>query len=105
MTVGEFAEGVATIGRRYKGSVTSWGRTTKRAMAVGGFAGDPHTWWVGADMVYDDAPPDLAELQIIAKAVGLKVIREDAKPHDHFQPWSFPAGAVLHYAYTPDNAA
>jgi hypothetical protein len=82
MTSAEFATAVAQIGQQYHGSVTSWGRTVKHSIAVGGFNGDPHTWWLGADMVYDTPPPQT--LNAAATALGLHVIHEGT--HDHFQP-------------------
>lgn len=94
MTVKEFAEAIATIGRQYKGSVTSWGRSPKRSVAVGGFDGDPHTWWLGVDMVYDTGP-NQPLVDILARSLGLKVIHENG--HDHFQPFDFPAGPVQEY--------
>lgn len=97
MTIGQFAEAVAEIGQNYRGSVTSWGRTDFHAKQVGGFAGDPHTWWVGADMVYDSGPPPIVEISLIARTLGLKVLRETGKPHDHYQPLDIPAGPVASY--------
>lgn len=93
MTVADFALAVSVIGKKYKGSVTSWGRTTKHAIAVGGFDGDPHTWWLGADLVYDDIPGK--GLDADAHALGLKVIHEGS--HDHLQPLDFPPGKVTQY--------
>src|SRR5262245_23499415 len=97
MTIGQFCEAVAQIGQEYGGSVTSWGRTDLHAKHVGGFPGDPHTWWVGADMIYDTGPPPMAELTLRARALGLKVLREQGKPHDHYQPADIPAGRVVAY--------
>lgn len=95
MTIGQFAEAVATIGEEYAGNVTSWGRTDAHSKAVGGFPGDPHTWWLGADMIYDNGFPSIAELTLRARALGLKVLRE--KHHDHYQPLDIPAGKVVAY--------
>lgn len=82
MTIGQFAEAIAQIGHKYSGSITSWGRTVKHSIQVGGFNGDPHTWWLGADMVYDGVPTP--NLDTDATALGLHVIHEGT--HDHFQP-------------------
>lgn len=82
MTISEFCVAVATIGKRYQGSVTSWGRSVKHSTDVGGFNGDPHTWWLGVDMIYDSPPTP--QLDVDAKTLGLKVLHE--KGHDHFQP-------------------
>jgi len=95
VTIGQFAESVADVGQRYGGNITSWGRTDAHSKSVGGFAGDPHTWWVGADMIYDAGWPPMVELSMYAKARGLKVIRETH--HDHYQPLDIPAGAVSAY--------
>src|SRR5262245_61927764 len=86
MTIGSFAEAIARLLAKHGGSVTSWGRSDARSRQVGGFGGDPHTWWLGCDAVYDAGPPDLGALKHEAAAMGLKVIRETGKPHDHFQP-------------------
>jgi hypothetical protein len=83
MTVQQFAGAVAQIGQTYAGSITSWGRTVKHSIQVGGFDGDPHTWWLGADMVYD-SPPVQASLEADCALVGLHVIHEGS--HDHYQP-------------------
>lgn len=103
MTVIEFAEACYNYGIKYGASVTSWGRTNERAVMVGGFQGDPHTWWRGADFVYNHGPnrlgaenhrrapqscPDCSEF-------GLKIIHE--KSHDHAQPKDFPPGKVTKY--------
>jgi hypothetical protein len=105
VTIGQFAEALAQIGQNYRGSVTSWGRTDQHAKQVGGFAGDPHTWWLGADMIYDTGFPPIVELTLIAKTLGLKVIREQGSPHDHYQPLDMPAGPVTAYGGTTRTLA
>lgn len=97
MTIGAFCEAVAEIGRRHGGSVTSWGRSDTRAKTVGGFAGDPHTWWVGADVVYDNGPPPFDLLRAEALGLGLRLIRETGKPHDHYQPLDMASGPLTSY--------
>jgi hypothetical protein len=82
MTIAQFAEAVAQIGQKYQGSITSWGRTVKHSIQVGGFNGDPHTWWLGADMTYDSPPTP--NLDADATKLGLHVIHEGS--HDHYQP-------------------
>src|SRR5216684_3162651 len=92
MTIGEFCESVAQVGKKYNGSITSWGRSPAHSKAVGGSPTDPHTQWVGADMIYDSGAnrgdtthpqypphscPQCGEL-------SLKVLHE--KAHDHYQP-------------------
>ncbi len=94
MTVAGFAAAVYAIGKKYNGSITSWGRSEAHSKSVGGFAGDPHTWWLGADMIYDTGPNN-HDVDMIAETLGLRVIHENG--HDHFQPRDFPAGPVLKY--------
>lgn len=103
MTTFEFAAAILDYADRYAASISSWKRTTKRSILVGGFEGDPHTWGLGADFIYDDGPnrpgasthsrsphscPGCADF-------GLKIIHE--KSHDHAQPMDFPAGKVTKY--------
>ena len=95
MTVGIFCENVKALVEPHGGSVTSWGRSDKRNQSVGGIPNGPHTWWLGADIVYDDAVPNILALQSEATRLGLKVIREPG--HDHIQPLNFPAGSVTSY--------
>jgi hypothetical protein len=96
VTVEEFARAIVTLRRRYNGWVTSWGRSDRHSVDAGGFAGDPHTWDLGVDMLYT-VRPDLDTLRAEAEALGLKVLREVTKPHDHYQPADFPAGPVVSY--------
>jgi len=93
MNTAQFAEKIVAIRRKYKGSVTSWGRSDAHAVAVGGFAGDPHTWDLGVDMVYDSGANAATDAD--AHSMGLKVLHE--KGHDHYQPADFPAGPVHSY--------
>ena len=82
MTPDAFATAVRTLCQTYGGSVTSWGRTIAHNAAVGGVKGSAHTWWVGADVVWDSIPtPSMAQEAFTA---GLRVIHE--RDHDHFQP-------------------
>jgi hypothetical protein len=97
MTVEAFARAVVTIRRKYGGWVTSWGRTDLHSAVVGGFPGDPHTWDLGVDMLYH-VRPEFTDLRMEAEALGLAVIREELKPHDHFQPSDMEAGPVTVYA-------
>jgi hypothetical protein len=83
MTPVEFAAAIIEIGQKYDGSVRSWGRTVAHSIAVGGFASDPHTWWLGCDMTYD-SPPVEHNLQADCARLGLRVLHE--KSHDHYQP-------------------
>lgn len=96
MTVPEFAVAVVYIRRKYSGWVTSWGRSDQHSVDAGGFAGDPHTWDLGADMLYTIRPP-FDELEATARTHGLRVLRETGKPHDHFQPLDMPPGPLADY--------
>lgn len=81
----QFATAVRHFCQEYRGSVTSWGRTVFRSKLVGGFASDPHTWWLGADVVWD-TPYELDVIVAAARLYGLWLIRETKSPHDHLQP-------------------
>ena len=94
MTLSQFCDAVAAVGKAHGGSVTSWGRSPQHSVRVGGFVGDPHTWWLGVDMVYDTGA-NRPEVDQMAQALGLKVLHE--KGHDHYQPADFPAGPVTKY--------
>jgi hypothetical protein len=98
MTLGEFAEAAAQYCLMMDGSVTSWGRTTKRNTAVGGAKMSGHRFFRGLDVVYDDPTmlqadhptyPDGVRI-IIARRLGLKLIPE--RDHDHLQPLDWEAG-------------
>jgi hypothetical protein len=86
MTVLQFAQAAYVYCQKTAGSCTSWGRTVKHSIAVGGFDGDPHTWWVGADIVYDTLI-DEQQAKKLAQSLGLLLIRE--KDHDHLQPLGY----------------
>jgi hypothetical protein len=106
VTVGAFCEAVEIVRRQYRGSVRSWGRSDAHAVAVEGFSGDPHTWGLGADMIYDTGPNRPGAFghrrsprscrECSGDGRGLKVIHEPG--HDHYQPLDFPAGPVTAYA-------
>ena|SRR5438876_2487493 len=55
-----------------------------------GTEGDPHTWFLGADVVYDRpgaavaTDPNKPEVEADAATLGLRVLHETT--HDHFQP-------------------
>lgn len=83
MYVEEFAVRIYSLCRKFNGSVTSWVRTAKRNSLVGGHPQSEHLVGLGADIVWDD-PPALAEVQVVAVDLGLKVVREN--DHDHIQP-------------------
>lgn len=87
MTIGEFAEAVATYGLVMGGWVTSWGRTKHHNTTVGGVPYSAHRFWRGCDMLYDDPPPREERVET-GRRLGLLVIIEG--DHDHLQPldWS-----------------
>ena len=103
MTVSEFAAAVKALVEPWGGNVTRWGSTNAHSKAIGGFSYDPHTWWLGMDVVYDgtdDSPRDLGHPLSplscrICSTTMLKVIHEAT--HDHIQPMDFPAGPVHTY--------
>lgn len=101
MTLEEFCRAIYAVGKKYNGSITSWGRSPAHSLAVGGKANDPHTLWFGADMVYDSGPNrgDATHQQYTAATPhscplcaedGLKVLHE--KGHDHYQPMDLVPG-------------
>lgn len=93
MTESQFADAVRLLCQEFGGSVTSWGRTDAHSKSVGGFAGDPHTHWYGADVVWDEQPSGFAlQIRQAAYTVGLWVIWEGN--HTHFQPRTYPAGPL-----------
>lgn len=101
MTKSEFDAAVDALLVQFGGSLTSGRRTDKHAIAVGGFAGDPHTWGLGADVVWDDpitSNPSTFAANLVNKTandLGLHALFE--LNHTHFQPLNFPAGVVTSY--------
>ena len=83
MTPEVFATAIRQLCQAFGGSVTSWGRTEAHNRAVGGVAGSPHTWWVGADIVWD-AVPHPTTIEEYAGALGLHCLWEGT--HTHVQP-------------------
>lgn len=65
-------------------SVTSWGRSEKRNVAVGGHLKSQHMDWSACDIVWDaNARPPTPTLQMYCKSVGLEVVPEG--DHDHIE--------------------
>lgn len=101
MTVEEFARAVVTVRRRYRGKISSWGRSSFFKI---GFPDDPHEWDLGVDMTYPEGPnrvgsdshPKFPKSCPSCSEEGLKVIHEPG--HDHYQPRDFPMGSVRAYA-------
>lgn len=85
MTETEFADAIRILCQRFGGSVTSWGRTVAHNKAVGGVMGSAHTWFLGADVVWDSRPPGFTfTVQDAAYLLGLWTLWEP--DHTHFQP-------------------
>jgi hypothetical protein len=79
---------------RFSASVTSWIRTKDHNNLVGGVPTSRHLDGEATDLVYDDAPPALSDVNAIAADYGCHVSRElgpahadGQKPfsHDHVQ--------------------
>jgi hypothetical protein len=83
MTVGEFAEAVASLAFIVPFSETSGGRSVKRNFAVGGQPLSAHLLFLGRDIVLDD-PKDKTRLLLLAKKRGLAAV--DEKDHIHLEP-------------------
>src|SRR5436309_1557143 len=83
MTPGELWCAVRIVLGCYQGSETSGSRTPLHNDTIGGKPDSPHLVGLGQDVVWD-SPPKLLELQRIAQAMRVAVIRRD--DHDHFQP-------------------
>lgn len=108
MDIETFARAIVTIRRKYRGTITSWGRDDGDAI---GIPAGPHGWDLGADMVYffqgkrvpnrpgSEDHPKFPQSCPICSEEGLKVIHEvpPRQPHDHYQPADFPAGKVITY--------
>lgn len=85
MTTTEFADAIQILCQRFGGSVTSWGRTVAHNKMVGGVSGSAHTWFLGADVVWDAQPSGFAlAVRQAAYDLGLWVLWEG--DHTHFQP-------------------
>ncbi len=76
-------EYVAWVCLTYHGSVTSWWRSVARNMAKGGVENSKHLYGLAVDVVYDGPAPPLADLQAVATAYFIRIVREP--DHDHFQ--------------------
>lgn len=73
---------VLSVCQQHGGSVTSWFRTrAHNASLAGSVANSEHLGGYACDVVWDEAPPPLSDLQDPAGIVV--VVREG--DHDHFQ--------------------
>jgi hypothetical protein len=77
------AEFVEWVCRTYAGSVTSWWRSPRRNLAKGGVHDSLHVSGEAADVVYDGEPPHVGDLEMVAAAYFVEVVREG--DHDHFE--------------------
>jgi len=111
MTPHEFLTAVMVYCTLVGGSVSSWGRTQRRNILVGGVPYSPHRFWLGADVELDSALTS-AELATIATRSGIPLPRPvavavaerveiaerlglwlQANPgYDHLQPAEWRAG-------------
>jgi len=79
----EFAERCMVVSLKWRGSVTSWGRTEKRNEFVHGVAGSYHLTWLGMDVVLDDQKKSL-DFEKDCAIFGLQALYE--QDHYHLQP-------------------
>lgn len=79
----EFLLALMQLYSRYPFSETSGQRTPQRNLDVDGVTYSPHQYWVGRDLIFDDAPAP-EDLENAAGRLGLKLIRE--RDHYHVQP-------------------
>lgn len=83
MTPFDFIELVVFLCSKHRGSISSWGRTSKHNCDVGGVPDSYHILWMGVDVVLDDMAQN-ASFEADAKKLGLDPILEG--DHYHLQP-------------------
>ena len=74
---------VIFISYKYRGSVSSWGRTAKHNKEVGGVEGSIHLLWLGVDVVLDEMKKSL-EFEKDCDKLGMVALFEG--DHYHLQP-------------------
>lgn len=79
----DFIERVIFLCSKHRGSVSSWGRTPKHNVDVGGVDGSIHMVWIGCDVVLDVMKQN-PEFEADAKMMGLLALYEG--DHYHLQP-------------------
>lgn len=79
----EFVQSVILLCSKYRGSVSSWGRTPKHNKDVGGVENSIHMLWLGCDVVLDEMSTNV-KFEADAEFLGLKAIFE--VDHYHLQP-------------------
>lgn len=68
---------------KFRGSVSSWGRTVKHNKDVGGVENSYHMIWMGCDVVLDEMVKNV-QFEFDATRLGLDPILEG--DHYHLQP-------------------
>jgi hypothetical protein len=79
----ELIELVVFLCSKYRGSISSWGRTFKHNMDVGGVPNSYHQLWMGVDIILDEMVKN-DSFEADAKKLGLDPILEG--DHYHLQP-------------------
>lgn len=87
MTVEEFASSACDYCMAFSGSVTSWGRTVRHNLAVGGVPRSAHLAFLAVDVIYDGSSPG-EEADHWLAAHRLRRIPEG--DHDHIMPLQWP---------------
>ena len=101
MTVAQFAEAVHQYERHFGASETSGFRTPVHNRFEGGQPDSAHLFGLARDVVYDGAVPPLNDVQSFAAPLGLMVIRESDRPHDHIQPTGWKTWVAEHADLIP----
>ena len=79
----DFIERVVLVCSKYRGSVSSWGRTPKHNKDIGGVEGSIHMLWLGCDVVLDEMKKNLEFEKDCSKLVLVAIFE---KNHYHLQP-------------------
>ncbi len=82
MVITEFTQKIVTLSSVVPFSVTSWGRSKKHNLEVGGNKHSRHRDWLGIDIILDN-PEDKEDLFHYAIKAGLKYL--DEGDHIHLQ--------------------
>ena len=87
MTIGEFAQTIATIKCHAEFSVTSWFRSEERNKALGSKASKNSLHLVGlaVDVVPDSFEVDYPKIIHWAKRLGLRAVTYEDSKHIHLQ--------------------
>jgi len=82
MSALDTAERVILLCCKWRGSVSSWGRTPKHNKDVGGVDGSIHLLWLGLDVVLDEMKKNI-DFEKDADRLGLVAIFEGDHYHLH----------------------